>query len=81
MDIKEISDRLMLLVCEEKNIEKVSDSDDLFDCIGFDSLNLVNFFVSIEEDFNIVLDESDLNPNKIRTIKEISEILERYLGA
>ena len=56
-------------------VPKASDaSEDLV----MDSLQRVMLLVMIEEIFEIELDESDMDPFKLITVRDISELVARY---
>lgn len=46
--------------------------------LGFDSLNLVELIVKLEEQFNIIINESDLNPSELRTVENVYSLVEKY---
>ena len=47
--------------------------------LGFDSLSLVELIVFLEEKFDIEINESDLDPNNIKTVGQIYILVEKYL--
>jgi len=47
--------------------------------LGFDSLSLVELIVFLEEKFGIEINESDLDPNNIKTVGQIYILVEKYL--
>ena len=48
--------------------------------LGLDSLQLVTLLVMLEDAFEIVLDESDMNPFDLTTVSQVVELVEKYLG-
>lgn len=46
--------------------------------LGFDSLNMVELIVELEEQFGIVINESDLNPSALRTVEKVYALVEKY---
>lgn len=46
---------------------------------GMDSLTLVSLIVEVENIFSITFNDDDLNPNNLKTLDSIAEILENYL--
>ena len=47
--------------------------------IGLDSLSLVSVVVGLEEKFGIEFDESDLDPGKILQVKDLINLVEKYV--
>lgn len=47
--------------------------------LGFDSLGVVELIVKLEEVLNIQFEESDLDPQEIVTVRDIYELVERYV--
>ncbi len=50
----------------------------LKDDLGLDSLALVALIVNIEDVMGIQLDDSDLTPEELLTVKDVLELIERY---
>ena len=65
-------------------IKKVSENkkirlkDRLTDDLLLDSLAMVNLLIDIEEEFDINLNESDMDPYKFETVNEIVELVRKY---
>ena len=53
--------------------------DDNLKEYGMDSIALVSLIVEIEMTYNITFTDDDLNPNNLITIKNIVDIMEKYL--
>ena len=68
-------------------IEKLSSSgvesydQKLKDDLGLDSLNTVILIVTVEETFEIELQESDMNPAIFNTVGDIVNLVNRYVEA
>ena len=52
----------------------------LVEDIGLDSLMLVTMLIEIEEEFNIELNESDMNPYDFITAGDVIAMTERYVS-
>ena len=52
----------------------------LVEDIGLDSLMLVTMLIEIEEEVNIELNESDMNPYDFITAGDVIAMTERYVG-
>ncbi len=48
--------------------------------LGIDSILALSILVEIEEDFNIEIDDSDLNMDKIRNISSFAELIDNYIS-
>ncbi len=62
-------------ILKEKNIE--IDKNTKFKEIGIDSIDLLDFVVKIEEEFNVVIDDSKLL--EIEKVSDIVEIIESLI--
>ena len=45
-----------------------------------DSLLMVTLLIEIEETFKIQLDESDMNPLELTTVKSVIDLVNKYIG-
>ena len=57
---------------------KLEPHEELKDC-GIDSLSIVTIIVSIEEEFDIVFNDTDLDPNKLITLNDVVTLVESYI--
>ena len=48
--------------------------------LGIDSILALSILVEIEEKFNIEIDDSDLNMDKIRNISSFAELIDNYIS-
>jgi len=48
--------------------------------LGIDSILALSILVEIEEEFNIEIDDSDLNMDKIRNIISFAELVGNYIA-
>ncbi len=55
------------------------DGQRLKEDLGLDSLGLVTLLIEIEDDFDIVINESDLDPTSLVTVGDIVELVGRYV--
>lgn len=46
--------------------------------LGFDSLNMVELMVELEDKFNIEIEESDLDPAALLIVSQIYVLVEKY---
>ena len=56
------------IITEKRFSDKITADMSLSDDLGFDSLSLVELIVDLEDKFDIVIEESDLDPAQIKYI-------------
>ena len=49
--------------------------------LALDSLRMVMLLVTLEDTFEIELDESDMNPFALVTVQDVVELAEKYVSA
>lgn len=59
--------------------EQIEENDILKD-LGVDSIKMVEIIIALEEDFQINFTETDLNPEKLNTVKDIILLVESYMN-
>jgi len=52
--------------------------EDLKNDLGIDSLRMVELIVELETEFDILIDETDLDPEKIKTVRDIYNLVNKY---
>ena len=77
MDRLKITNEVIDLAYEVAEVE-VSVDDSLKE-YGMDSIALVSLIVEIEMKYNIIFSDDDLNPNNLTTVKNIVDMMEKYL--
>lgn len=75
-----IYENVVEILKELSGCENISPEDHLENDLGLDSLDLVTLLVSIEDEFEIELDESDMNPFDFETVQNVIKIIEKYVG-
>lgn len=48
--------------------------------LAMDSISMVTLLIEIEEAFEITLDEADMNPFNLITVKDIVDMVGKYTG-
>ncbi|MCH8567112.1 MAG: phosphopantetheine-binding protein [Balneolales bacterium] len=74
---KSIYPKIKSLICSTLAIQSVSVDDDLLDSGVLDSMSLIQLMLALEEYFEIIIPPEELNVEDYRTIKTISEMIER----
>ena len=59
---------------------KTIHGDDLLRHIGFDSFKTVELIIAMEDHFNIVFDDSDLDLSKLKTVNDIVELVKKTMN-
>ena len=58
---------------------EIKEEDSLIS-IGIDSLKTVNLILELENSFNFIFNDSDLDPENLKTVKNIIDIVSKYVG-
>lgn len=77
-----IEERMKKLIREagdNVDVERLDEKINLIDDYGFDSVNLVQLVVSIEDEFGIEFEDDDLEMDKISKYTELIKIIEKKL--
>ena len=78
MDVQE---RVFNIIHELSGAEDISLDSSLQGEIYLDSLSMVTLLIMVEEGFNIVLDESDMNPFDLITVNDVVNLVQKYTEA
>ena len=57
---------------------EIKEEDSLIS-IGIDSLKTVNLVLELENSFNFIFNDSDLDPENLKTVKNIIDIVSKYV--
>ena len=74
----EIFNKLTVILSELSGKEDICLEDELQSDLGLDSLQMVTLLMMLEENFQIVLDESDMNPFDLSTVQSIIDMVAKY---
>ena len=77
MDVQE---RVFNIIRELSGAENISLESSLQGEIYLDSLSMVTLLIMVEDGFNIVLDESDMNPFDLITVNDVVALVKKYVG-
>ena len=75
----EIFDKVRDILSELSGIESVCLEHKLQADLGLDSLQMVMLLVLLEENFKIVLEESDMNPFDLISVTHVVRLVEKYV--
>ena len=75
-----IEEKIKGVLCELSGLESVENSFNLQEDIALDSLMMVTMLLEIEDAFNIQLDEADMNPFELTTVKSVIDMVAKYVG-
>lgn len=75
-----IKERVINIICDLCELEEFCNEQTLLASLSLDSLSMVILLVRIEEEFEISLDESDMNPYDLISVKDIIDLVEKYGG-
>ena len=78
---KEILSKLCEIFSELGSAVKISDGAQLLRDMGLDSLRMVMLLIKLEEKFDIVLDESDMNPFDLISVQHVVDLVEKYVDS
>lgn len=73
-----IEQKVFEILSEMSSITVDDTSLELTTDIGLDSMNMIMLLIEIEDTFDIRLDESDMNPFDLITVKDIIKLVEKY---
>ena len=76
----EIFDKVCVILSELSGMETICLEHELQSDLGLDSLQMVTLLIMLEENFQITLDESDMNPFDLVTVEQVIKLVEKYVG-
>lgn len=79
MSIKERLKSVIYKVMDSDN-RLINDNTNLIDDLNFDSLSMVSLIVEIESEFNIVLDDEDLELELLSNMNTLTHLISEKLG-
>lgn len=75
-----IMNRVLIILQELSGLDDILIEDNLQNDLGLDSITMVTLLLEIEEEFRIMLDESDMNPFDLITVADVVVLVEKYVG-
>ena len=76
----ELFDKVCVILSELSGIETICLEHELQSDLGLDSLQMVTLLMMLEENFQITLDESDMNPFDFVNVWQVVDLVEKYAG-
>ena len=76
----ETFNKLVDVLSELSGIENIHLDHALQGDLGLDSLQMVTLLMTVEERFQILLNESDMNPFDLVFVRDVMTLLEKYEG-
>lgn len=76
----EIFNVVATILYKLSGIENIRPEHELQNDLALDSLQMVMLLMMLEESFQIVLDESDMNPFDFVNVQSIVNLVEKYVG-
>ena len=76
----EIFDKVCVILSELSGIETICLEHELQSDLGLDSIQMVTLLMMLEENFQITLDESDMNPFDLVNVWQVVDLVEKYVG-
>ncbi len=75
-----ILDEVKGILSDLSGIESIYPEQELQADLGLDSLQMITLLMMLEDNFEIVLNESDMNPFDLITVWNVVNLVEKYLG-
>lgn len=76
----EILNKVIDIISELSGEENITPEQNLQHDFALDSLHMVLLLIELEERFDIVLEESDMNPFDLNTVEDIVTLVKKYVG-
>jgi len=80
MDRSKLLEQVIDVIADTLSVKKeaINENTNLVDDLQVDSLDMVDLVLAIEQEFGIEIKDEDITPD-IKTIKDVVELLEKYL--
>lgn len=70
-----VESRILEIIKEELEVDEINLDDDLVEVYEIDSISLLDFFMTIEDEFDIEFEDEELE--QLKTINDIIELVEK----
>ncbi|MBE6576922.1 MAG: hypothetical protein E7653_02130 [Ruminococcaceae bacterium] len=75
----DVLNKVSTILTDLCGIEDISAEQELAKDLALDSLQMVTLLIMIEDNFNILLDEADMNPFDLITVEQVIKLVEKYV--
>lgn len=75
----EIFEKISTLLTELVGTQHICLEHKLQEDLALDSLQMVTLLMMVEENFDIVLNESDMNPFDLTTVEQVVNLVKKYI--
>lgn len=71
-------DKIIEILKELSGLDEVKPEANLKNDLALDSFSMVALLITIEDTFQIELEESDLNPYQLITVQDVIDLVKKY---
>ncbi len=68
---------ILSTIKDDQNICNIADNADLINDVGLDSLQMINFLLKLEDEFDIEIDFEELDYNYMRRLDRFVEFIQK----
>ena len=73
-----VFEQVAAILSELSGMENIQSQQMLQEDLGLDSLQMITLLIMLEERFEIVLDESDMNPFDLTEVRQVVALAQKY---
>ena len=73
-------EKVIEILRDLSGVEEINEGASFKEDLGFDSLLMVSMLIEFEDEFDIELKESDMNPFDLKTVNDAVALVEAYVG-
>ena len=74
-----VREKISEILSELTGIDTIDLEDGLQEDLGLNSIQMVTLLIMIEDNFNIFLDESDMNPYDLVYVYQVVDMVKNYI--
>ena len=74
-----VREKISEILSELTGIDTIDLEDGLQEDLGLNSIQMVTLLIMIEDNFNIFLDESDMNPYDLVYVYQVVDMVKKYI--
>ena len=75
----EVFDKVSVILSELSGMENISIEHELQNDLGLDSIKMVTLLMMLEDNFQVILEESDMNPFDLISVLHVVKLVEKYV--